>query len=831
MVWSNGKPLFECALPAHLDTSAHSTNTASCFINVEDGDELFVEGHFSGSVWRGRFDLLADGSFLRDRILADAPGGGIKVHNKTKVSFVDVFDTLTEEASSKPGIVEGGMVVRSLPDIEYEPLGIGDEIGVGSLVIIASLSKGGKESYDPTFPDCKSGQWMYRDLAKVREAGIAPTFDIGVKPHTIEAEPDKQSKHLRHATQKRFGREPWVRFVFYYRRREAILAAGCAPLTSAIDIPIQQPTSTHEAGKPCKKKGQALGGELKLPLSDGRQSRIGQPLNLPGKAANSKPVAFETAALPQRTVTSTPTGAAAVYESGASALSAGRIQHAHSISGESGMESLFGDPVTAASTNGGPDSDIQQQGSISASDKPTSITQQQDQDLHTAVINQESSHGNAGEADAGNEANVDAATDGPHLDNSDAFNFADVPFDADASDFGNLEWNDSAADMFEHLQVPDGTPHEQLPGEPGESESKSDIKETQHGQTDQNTFDEQGSFFVAVAEHDDTFPGLAEQEQPPQGQTQDGMRPGYNRYRPSGGSAPLPRTQPSRFPSHWDSRDPKDAYEVQPPLDYGPPSSHQTLPQPQIYTAPVHDLSCPKGYGDEVVGLYSMNINTNSASGGATGGHPANQNGSNAGSKQEPSIAPPKGQQSSSQHGNKSSVSAPPETPPRKSRTPSYTNSDNTTTKPNSGPPWSRKRTGSPSPAKTSTPSKRTKLADIRAEQLVNIKQKQAERAANMAKANERLALETKKAQQEGEEHRAREEEKKRLSDKLDAELAAAIREEKLQIEEEKKLLQKLKEVTEANDARREERARKRAIEEAGYEEYYEERGEGEVQG
>lgn len=215
-VFANDYRCPEYVLPS---ASNSDPNIVECFIPVSDGEKITIKGNFKGTVLYGAIDLLADGSFLADTHI-ESRNGEAKVSIR-KIDIQKVFDV------PEPGgpVVEGDLHVRPLED---GPSGTSHgECGVGSLAIVISVTQKKDDHYEivPAYPDTTCGGWKERDGAP--DSGIVPTHELSVKVTDDDVHKNRQSKHRRHAKQLRFGSKPWAKFIFYYRSRAAIEAAGC----------------------------------------------------------------------------------------------------------------------------------------------------------------------------------------------------------------------------------------------------------------------------------------------------------------------------------------------------------------------------------------------------------------------------------------------------------------------------------------------------------------------------------------------------------------------------------------------------------------------------
>ena len=224
-VSADGFPCTEHILPY---STSSEPNVIERFIPVSDGVHLTINGHFSGTVLHGAFDLLADGSFVGDKRI-EAKNGELKYYNKRTLKFQDVYDT-----PKPPGytsiytprdVVKGSMHVKPLDDSpgDFE----GSRLGVGSIALIISVNQKSSENYNGQYLSTICGQWKEEDSDDCRDGGVVPTHEIQVKVTDDNVHKNQQSKHRRHLQQTRFGSKPWAKIIFYYRTIMAIHEAGC----------------------------------------------------------------------------------------------------------------------------------------------------------------------------------------------------------------------------------------------------------------------------------------------------------------------------------------------------------------------------------------------------------------------------------------------------------------------------------------------------------------------------------------------------------------------------------------------------------------------------
>lgn len=224
-VEANGYRCPEYILPAQ---TSNDGVTVECFIPVSTGDKLIIKGGFYGSILHGSFDLLVDGSFLRDSRIEGDKSGQIK-QRRFKLNMEDVLDTPTPSgftgAYPPKEVVAGELRVKALQDGPTDMYGM--QLGVGSLAIVVSLNQYTNENYNNRYPDITCGRWRERIGEDMCDAGVAPTHELAVHVTDNDVHHNRMSKHRRHWEQARFGKKPWAKFVFYYRSRMVIEQAGC----------------------------------------------------------------------------------------------------------------------------------------------------------------------------------------------------------------------------------------------------------------------------------------------------------------------------------------------------------------------------------------------------------------------------------------------------------------------------------------------------------------------------------------------------------------------------------------------------------------------------
>ena len=235
IVFANGIPCPEYML---AECSDNSPNIVECFIPVTTGDHLTVEGTWSGSVLRGSFDLLADGSFLFGIRLDSREGNQIRYYKKRGIKFTSVLDcpippNWTSIENPKE-IVEGDLHVNQLDQESIDELPECETVfsaentpGLGSLTVVIFASQDASAIHDFKHFDITSGRWIERESVSVRKSGIMPTHELEMRVTHGKVSAKRSTKHRNHYNKPKFGSEPWAKFIFYYRSRSAIENAGC----------------------------------------------------------------------------------------------------------------------------------------------------------------------------------------------------------------------------------------------------------------------------------------------------------------------------------------------------------------------------------------------------------------------------------------------------------------------------------------------------------------------------------------------------------------------------------------------------------------------------
>ncbi|OQO08899.1 hypothetical protein B0A48_05789 [Cryoendolithus antarcticus] len=238
-LYANGTPCSEYTLPQR----PAGPNAAEVFVAVPPDATLTLSGTISGTLVRCRIDLLADGSFVNNRVVKAGPGDGRQglLHGR-KVEFKNAYTVphpTVHDRSKRAKVVEGDLIVQALPAATPHRLldGRGANLGVGSIALVFSLCQVEGEKYgrdgEPSYPDHTLGGWRTA-LEDVCGSGIKPDFSLGMDVYK-DANPisDKKANVFwRDYRNTRPGNAPWGTIVFYYRSLEAIQKAGCVPMTN-----------------------------------------------------------------------------------------------------------------------------------------------------------------------------------------------------------------------------------------------------------------------------------------------------------------------------------------------------------------------------------------------------------------------------------------------------------------------------------------------------------------------------------------------------------------------------------------------------------------------
>jgi hypothetical protein len=242
-----------------------------CFIPVADGATITIQGSFTGSALVGRVDVLADGSFVANRIIEDnsIKEPIVKCWNKRKVEFKTFLHVpdLNDKKNHlvRPKVVEGNLVATRLsPKEAMMPLYGGDEarsLGAGSIALVVSLAQSsedmhGEEKERPYYPHVTLGSWRER-TDEVTDSGIRPEHELTMEvfPESNPVKDKKATIFWRDQKAQRCGSSAWAYLVFYYRSQDAIDEAGAQPLTESKALPpdcgtfiraSEQPATAHK---------------------------------------------------------------------------------------------------------------------------------------------------------------------------------------------------------------------------------------------------------------------------------------------------------------------------------------------------------------------------------------------------------------------------------------------------------------------------------------------------------------------------------------------------------------------------------------------------------
>jgi hypothetical protein len=310
-IFANGEPCPEYVLP---DTDDEDSTASVCFIAIPDDAAITIHGTFSGSVLFGRVDVLADGSFVADRIIEDACSkeGVLKYWDHRKVdvkTFLHVPDLNDHKPRLRPKVVEGGLVTKRLSNKEMaSTFGGGEQatgIGVGSITLVVSLNQEVFDVYgpegEPAYPSNTLGDWRDR-VADVADSGIRPEHELkmDVFPDSNPVKDKRATLFWRDTKAARYGPEPWAYLIFYYRTQAAIDAAGCVPLTASKALPkdgglfIRAQDQEMVAAERAKKSPSPVPPPAPA-LGMKRSMGLGQALLLPGSQRARESPQFQRA--------------------------------------------------------------------------------------------------------------------------------------------------------------------------------------------------------------------------------------------------------------------------------------------------------------------------------------------------------------------------------------------------------------------------------------------------------------------------------------------------------------------------------------------------------
>lgn len=238
-ILANGQKCPEYVLPdAEDDPSA-----AVCYIPIGQDDTITIQGKFSGSILRCHVDVLADGSWVANRVIEgderDVKNGLLTHFDKRRVdikTFLQVPDMQERKHNMRPNVAEGNLVIKRLPPaLQALQLDGGDEktgVGVGSLTVTVSLNQQAFETYGEAnkyvYYNYTLGSW--RDhVSDVKCSGIKPEHEMRMEifPGSNPIENKKATYFWRDLKGPRPGETAWAYLIFYYRTQEAIDEAGC----------------------------------------------------------------------------------------------------------------------------------------------------------------------------------------------------------------------------------------------------------------------------------------------------------------------------------------------------------------------------------------------------------------------------------------------------------------------------------------------------------------------------------------------------------------------------------------------------------------------------
>ncbi|KAK5164151.1 uncharacterized protein LTR77_010242 [Saxophila tyrrhenica] len=233
VVCANGVPCPEYILPTESHFAKHPMDTLECFVPVSLGDVITLKGEFNGTVLHTCFDLLADGSFVLDKRIEGSTEGELKCYQPRTLNYGKVFHVPVAQDAT---VVEGDIVVKplikgghQLHNMLQSMKSDGYKVGVGSLTVVVSLNQKVEENFVMKYDDMTCGSWFERTGDIISNGGIEPDYELAVRTTNGNVALDKQAKHRRHFQQTRFGKEPWATFIFYYRSKHIIKAAGAIP--------------------------------------------------------------------------------------------------------------------------------------------------------------------------------------------------------------------------------------------------------------------------------------------------------------------------------------------------------------------------------------------------------------------------------------------------------------------------------------------------------------------------------------------------------------------------------------------------------------------------
>ncbi|CAK4034480.1 Hypothetical predicted protein [Lecanosticta acicola] len=297
--FANGEECTEFVLSAERDRL--NMNIVECFIAVKPGDRITIKGKFSGSAVHGRFDLAVDGAFVEASVMEAkrdviSQEYELKFVKERKVAFNKVINLPIppgwRSREFPKELYDGHLHTKQLDSEDVEKLGNhetairgGKKPGLGSIVVVVNINQSHTEIYDhESYFDMTVGSWRNRDSKLVRKSGIQPDLEMEFRQldeNTISAKRSK--KHRDHFDQAKPGNVAWAKYVFYYRLREHIEAAGCSERPDMVqDLEDAEPNTFVAAAET------TAGGRLKDPKAGDGDSE-GSATNGFSNASESSP--------------------------------------------------------------------------------------------------------------------------------------------------------------------------------------------------------------------------------------------------------------------------------------------------------------------------------------------------------------------------------------------------------------------------------------------------------------------------------------------------------------------------------------------------------------
>ncbi|KAJ4347471.1 hypothetical protein N0V95_005392 [Ascochyta clinopodiicola] len=203
-----------------------SDRAVCCYVAVEEGQKVRVEGRFSGVTLNVAYDFLVDGVCRKAHIYTSK---SVQLHKSKKLDF-EKFLYQTPD-----GVIDTDMLVS--PRSESVVLGKDAPETIGTMELRVYITRqlgiehdiNGTRKYDKIVDDANIGAQVasYKD--------VAPQFHMTFEKNCSTLDSAKGNRERRKVYAKRPGKEPWAIFRFHYRSKESILGSDMKLTFSADD--------------------------------------------------------------------------------------------------------------------------------------------------------------------------------------------------------------------------------------------------------------------------------------------------------------------------------------------------------------------------------------------------------------------------------------------------------------------------------------------------------------------------------------------------------------------------------------------------------------------